>query len=46
MGFREVGWWGVGFVDVDFEVGDVGREVFFEEEVGGAAAHAGADNCD
>jgi len=31
---------------MDLEVGDVGREVFFKEEVGCAATHAGSDDCD
>lgn len=46
MGFREVGWWGVGFIDVDFEIREMGGEVFFEEEVRRTAAHTSADDCD
>lgn len=43
--FGEVRWWGVGFVNMDVEIGDVGGEVFFKEEVGGAATNSSAYNC-
>jgi hypothetical protein len=43
--FGEVRWWGIGFVNVDVEIGDVGGEVLFKEEVGGAATNAGANDC-
>ncbi len=43
--FGEVRWRWVGFVNVDVEIGDVGGEVLFKEEVGGAATNSGADYC-
>ena len=43
--FGEVRWRGIGFVNVDVEIGDLGGEVLFKEEIGGAATNPGADDC-
>lgn len=43
--FGDIGWWWVGFVDVDFQIWDVWGEVLLEEEVGCTTTDSRADDC-